>query len=283
MAHSIRSPQARRAIEYVRNISQGPPVPDKVRVTINFHPDSVHGDEWMITTLARDGFYRSQFETGNSNGGLTAYCGGDRWQWESGIFGAAYDGAEPSERPKYGALNHLGDTTGGSPRFGSCHLRLRPHVLSRSTFCYPDSCFEPANFGVGDRMDLIPLAAENSRSFDELDNYIEAHVHGHLILADDVEAAVLDPSYRNTEIEAAADKLGCPIEWHPGFWVNESQIIGFSEYRGSDEADMAAFLSENGVLTPRQIGRARKARRADPQLLKRVWHCLAKFGSPRAR
>jgi hypothetical protein len=41
--------------------------------------------------MARDGVYRSQFETRVSNGGLTAYPGGDRWRWESRIFGAAYD------------------------------------------------------------------------------------------------------------------------------------------------------------------------------------------------
>lgn len=52
------------------------------------------------------GVYRSQFETGTSNGGLSAHPGGERWAWESRIFGWAYDEATPTLHPKYGALNH---------------------------------------------------------------------------------------------------------------------------------------------------------------------------------
>ncbi|MCG7522665.1 DUF3626 domain-containing protein [Ruegeria sp. Ofav3-42] len=271
-------PSAQKAIDHVRRKSSGPPVPDHFQVTLNFHPDALHGNEWMIEVLARECVYRSQFETGNSNGGLTAHPGGDRWDWESRIFGAAYDNVEPSQRPKYGALNHLGFETGGSPRFGSCHLRLRPHVLSRSTYCYPDSYFDPTNFGVADRMSLISLAAHNDLSLDELDDYIEAHVHGPLVLAEDVEAAVLDPSYRDTEIEVAAQKLECPIEWHSGYRLSADCITDCIGFRGQSAADMAVSLVENDSLAPRQIGLARKNRGADPQLLKRVWHCVARFG-----
>lgn len=53
-----------------------------------------------------DGVYRNQFETGTSNGGLTARPGGARWRWEQRIFGGAYDDAPAGERPRYGALNH---------------------------------------------------------------------------------------------------------------------------------------------------------------------------------
>ncbi|NHA69386.1 DUF3626 domain-containing protein [Phycicoccus sp. CMS6Z-2] len=49
-----------------------------LRVTLNFHPDRVAGAGLTIDALARDGVYRSQFETGTSAGGLTAHPGGDR-------------------------------------------------------------------------------------------------------------------------------------------------------------------------------------------------------------
>jgi Protein of unknown function (DUF3626) len=41
--------------------------------------------------MADDGVYRSRFETGRSNGGLTAFPGGDRWRWEDhhAVAGAA--------------------------------------------------------------------------------------------------------------------------------------------------------------------------------------------------
>ena len=93
--------------------------------------------------MARDGVYRSQFETGTSNGGLTAHPGGDRWRWESRIFAGAYDDGSAAARPKYGSLNFRRRLAGGSPRFGSAYLRLAGHTLARTTFCYPDSVFEP--------------------------------------------------------------------------------------------------------------------------------------------
>ena len=108
--------------------------------------------------MARDGRYRSQFETGTSNGGLTAFPGGDRWAWESRIFGGAYDRAPAAERPKYGSLNFRRRAAGGSPRFGSAHFRLKPEMLDRTTFCYPDSFLEPTDFGVASAMPLIALA-----------------------------------------------------------------------------------------------------------------------------
>jgi hypothetical protein len=268
------------AICHVRSKSEGLPLPNDLPVTLNFHPDALHQDRLTIEILAQEGIYRSQFETGTSNGGLTAHPDGDRWRWESRLFGAAYDNADPALRPRYGALNYLRRMTGGSPRFGSAHLRLRPHVLSRTTFCYPDSYFNPVDFGVADRMSLIALAEDGRSSMDVLDSYIEAHVHGPLVLAEDVEAVVLDPCYRDTQIEAMAATLPCAVEWHPGFRMPVSRIEDCVAYRGPEVARMAVSIAIDGYVTPREIGLALKFNKADPQSLKRVWHCVAKFGSP---
>jgi hypothetical protein len=273
-------PRITEAICHVRNKSEGPPLPDGLSVTLNFHPDALHQGWLVIEILTREGTYRSQFETGTSNGGLTAHPGGDRWRWESRLFGAAYDNADPQLRPKYGALNYLKNVTGGSPRFGSSHLRLRHHVLARTTFCYPDSYLNPVNFGVADRMNLIALAEVGRASMDVLDSYIEAHVHGSLILAEDVEAIVLDPCYRDTRIEAMAATLPCAVEWHPGFRMPVSRVEDCVAYRGTECARLAASIAIDGYVTPREIGLALKFNKADPQSLKRVWHCVAKFGSP---
>ena len=72
---------------------------------MHFHPDRSHGNEPLLHHMARDGRYRSQFETGTSNGGLTAFVGGDRWRWESHLFDGAYDDAPAHERPTYGSLD----------------------------------------------------------------------------------------------------------------------------------------------------------------------------------
>lgn len=94
------------ALRHVRDRAGGGSLPAGVPVTINFHPDTRRLGLTTIELLAREGIYQSQFETGTSNGGMTAYPGGDRWAWESRIFGNAYDDASATLRPKYGALNY---------------------------------------------------------------------------------------------------------------------------------------------------------------------------------
>ena len=45
-------------------------------VTLQFHPDWPHAGGKVIESMAADGAYRSQFTTGISNGGLTAFLAG---------------------------------------------------------------------------------------------------------------------------------------------------------------------------------------------------------------
>lgn len=257
-------------------MSAGLPMEQPLPVTLNFHPDRSYKGIPILQALAADGIYRSQFETGTSNGGLTAHEGGSRWHWESRIFRGAYDGTSPAERPKYGALNHRLRPAGGSPRFGSAHLRLTPEMLLRSTFCYPDSVFEPAHFGVATRMALVSVAEADER--DALDDYIEAHVHGPLRLAGDVEALVLDPCYAGTEVEALARVLPCPLEWHPGFRLPVETLREHPTYRGPEFVELGVALARDGYLTPSIIGEAAHSGRYAPQDLKKVWHYLARFG-----
>ncbi len=267
-----------QAMAHVAMRSSGGPIDPKLRVTLNFHPDRLAAGVPVLEALGRDGVYRSQFETGTSNGGLTAYEGGDRWSWESRIFGIAYDNAPPEERPKYGSLNFRRRTTGGSPRFGSAHLRLRPETLARTTFCYPDSFAEPADFGVASAMSLIELAQADDK--DPLDDYIEAQVHGPLRLAEDVEALVLDPSFHGTGVEQAARRLGCPVEWHGGFRLSTAELRRHPDFRGPEYVELGIALAEDGQLDPRIIGIASRTGRYEDQDLKRVWHYVARFGSP---
>ncbi|MER5883281.1 DUF3626 domain-containing protein [Streptomyces sp. NPDC001941] len=274
-----RTPGA-RALSHVRELSSGPPVDPGLRVTLNFHPDrDAHGTT-ALAALAESGVYLSQFATGTSNGGLTAHPGGDRWRWESRIFAGAYDGAPPDERPVYGALNHRHSPVGAAPRFGSAHFRLTAATLRRTTFCYPDSCMEPTDFGTADRMALIPLALADDQ--DALDDCVEAHVHGPVRLADAVEALVLDPSHRGTPVEEAARRLPCAVEWHPGFRVTVDELRRHPGYRGPEYVELAARIAEDGVLDPRVLGDAALSGEHDPQAVKKVWHYLARFGAPRA-
>ena len=269
-----------RALAHIRRFSE--PARDDAAhpITLNFHPDIDVSGSTVIQQLARHGTYRSQFETGTSSGGLTAYRGGDRWNWESRIFGGAYDEGDPSFRPKYGALNHRDDPVGGSRRFGSSHFRLVPHVRSRTSFCYPDSHWQPSDFAVADAGPLIAMAKANARGLDPwLDNYIEAHIHGPLHVGTDVDAVVLDPSFRGTTIEAAAASLGCKVEWHDGFRLSLERIVDCEQFRGPDAASAIARIAEDGIVTPETLWRARD-HLLDYQTAKWVWHCMARYGHP---
>lgn len=268
------------AVAHVRALALGDAVPTGARVVLHFHPDAPAGGtrgRTVIEALADGKVYRSQFETGTSNGGLTAFRAGDRWRWESRLFGAVYDDAAPAVRPRYGSLLLDGDPYGASPRFGSSYLRLRPELLERTTFCYPDSVFDPRHVGTADRFALAALAARAPMD-DPLDRYVEAHVHGAVRVPDDVEALVLDPSYRGTAVEDAAGLLGCAVEWQPGYAAHIDDLRQHADYRGPEAVELAGKIQDDGALTPAALGPWRDRGDVDPQTLKRVWHLVARFG-----
>lgn len=271
-----------RALRHVAEGSSGPPVDPRLRITLNFHPDrtATATGRPILDALAQDGTYHSQFVTGTSNGGLTARPGGDRWRWESRIFAGAYDDAPAPERPVYGALDFRRQVVGAAPRFGSSHFRLRGTTLARATFCYPDSAAEPTDFGVASGMNLIALAEADEDEQDALNDYIETQVHGGVVLARDVEALVLDGSYRGTPVETAARRLPCPVEWHPGYRLTVRELHRHAGYRGQEYADLGGLVAERGVIDPRVIGDAARTGRYELQDLKMVWHTLARFGAP---
>jgi hypothetical protein len=249
----------------------------ELTVSLHFQPDwparSGGGDELVVEAMARDGGYRSQFETGTSNGGLTAHPGGDRWAWESRLFGGRYDAGPASARPVYGALDRGVRPHGPAIRFGSAYLRLRPAVLERTTFCFPDSFLLPERVVGVDEVAALEASAA-AAAHDDLDDYVEAHVHGGVRFDTDVEALVLDPCFRGGRVEAAAGRLGCAVEWHPGFRVATAALP--EEYRGPGPLALARSLGE--VLVPSVVGDARRTGLHDPQTVKQVWHLLARYG-----
>jgi hypothetical protein len=128
---------------------------------------------------------------------------------------------------------------------------------------------------------LIALAEADDQ--DPLDDYIEAHVHGVIDLTRDVEALVLDPCYRDTPVQAAARKLACPVEWHGGFTLTTAELRRHPGYRGPEFVALGPALARDGVLDPGVIGTASRTARYHEQYLKRVWHYVARFGTPGIR
>lgn len=278
MDRSNLAPEVQQALRHVAGVSSPGEIPAGAALTFNFHPDTDFGGRPMLAAIAESGFYRSQFQTGTSNGGLTAHPGGARWLWENRLFGGAYDQADAALRPKYGALARAGDDAGGSPRFGSCHFRLFPGIMSRTSFCYPDSFYDPGDFGTVTRMGNILAAVRAIAPEDPLDGYVEAHVHGPVSINDDVEALVLDPSYKDTVVEDLALKLPCAVEWHTGFLLSHAALPDLEFYRGPETAAFARELLQGAPLSPEALGRIRMQQPQDAALLKKVWHCMARFG-----
>lgn len=244
-----------------------------VGLTLHFHPDRKSAGATVIDALARDGVYRNQFETGTSNGGVTAFPGGDRWRWESRLFAQRYDAAPAAARPLYGSWNRHGDPYGGSPRFGSAYLRLRDDVVERATFCFPDSADEPTLFGGSTRLAEL-CAAADAASLDVLDDYVEAQVHGGVMVSRDVDAVVLDHCFRDSPIEDAARRLGCAVEFHPGFCARTADLD--AQYRTPAAVLLARSLG--ATITPATVGVAANSGLHDQQLVKHVWHLLARYG-----
>ncbi|GAA1597204.1 MULTISPECIES: DUF3626 domain-containing protein [Kribbella] len=240
-------------------------------LAVQFHPNWPHGSGTVVESMVGDGFYRSQFATGISNGGLTAFPGGDRWRWESRLFAGRYDDEPGAARPVYGVWNRRNDVYGGAIRFGSSYLRLKPELIERATFCFPDSARDPEDYGGRESLARLCGLADAAGS-DDLDDYVEAHIHGPVEFANDVDALVLDPSFIGTPVEEAARELRCPVEYHPGFRGTPATFD--PAYRGPETVALAREIGTE--LTPYLLGEA--ARGHPPQAIKYVWHCLARYG-----
>lgn len=278
---------------------------DHSRVALHFHPDRIDASGHTVAeSLLEDGIYKSQFETGLSNGKLAPRLGGSRDLWENNLFGDAYGAEVPlSHRPKYGALNLMLLPDGPSPRFGSCYLLLKPDSLEHCTFTYMDSHLEPIERGTIDVFDDIlasllldslerefsigvpgmrpPALIEhlsknlpriikdpaNESPARNLDFYIEAQRHGPVILNVDADILVTDPSFDGSHTGATLERTASK------FNLSQFRHCGFtlrdkdvpSDFRGTTMPSLASRISENGMINARIIGDAARDAMQHPQ------------------
>jgi len=299
-------------------------------ITVNFHPDRFSNNGLtIISNLIRQGQYHSQYMTGTSNGGRTAYRGGDRDIWEKRIFFDTYPpGAK--NRPVYGALNIFGYLDGASMRFGSCFFTLKDEVVVRCTYAYGDSSSTPKTlctfesfWGIADEIlreytqkGIIlnrvfthftePEVLSALLFFDHvpknmgrnLNNCIEVHVHGDVMLGDDVESLYIDESYRNTDIEVQActlcERYKITLQWIPERRLPIHHIDAL--FRGPKLGELARLIDEKfghkGYIDAELIGRGSRDSVCRPeawsrignetelfQYFKQLWHTVGYFGS----
>ncbi|AZQ11641.1 DUF3626 domain-containing protein [Shewanella khirikhana] len=299
------------------------------QVALHFHPDRFDSRGLMVAEgLAQDGRYRCQFETRVSSGLLSPEIGGARDHWERSFFGEVSN--ELTARPKYGALDLLRAPNGPAPRFGSCYLLTKPEVLERATFCFHDSYRNPCDKGTAEAFELV-MAALLTESFERryalgeyglspgklierllitlnedaqhrfmrplagnLDHYIEAQIHGPVLLGNDIDALVADPSFRGTEIEpllnALASRYDINLMWHRGLSLAVEDVV--SDFRGPSMPTLARRVAIDGQINAYAIGvAAREVSRFPTRWrdrghqadvlseLKWLWHLLVRYGS----
>lgn len=129
-----------------------------------------------------------------------------------------------------------------------------------------------ADSGMVDAARLPPAAADLPLD-DPLNDYVEAHVHGGVLLQRDVETIVLDPTDYDVHMTLLS-KLSCPVEIHPGYRVTANEID--PTYRGDAPVRLARTLGRE--ITSARLAAASRSRDYDPQAVKWLWHCLARFG-----
>jgi hypothetical protein len=272
-------------------------VREHARVALHFHPD--RPDDQLRTVaenLLDSGRYKSQFETRLSNGGLSAFPGGARDDWERALFGGAYhaEAVDSAHRPKYGAWDLMRHADGPSPRFGSCFFLLSPEASKRCTFTYLDSHQQPLERGTYDELDDIvaalfkdaftrdwalgtanlapprliehcltelpkPLPDPSDRAPSRnLDHYIEAQLHGDARLEMDVEALVIDPSFERTETGEVLAAL-CERYDIACRWHAGFELAPSAvprDFRGPTMPSLAKRVAIEGRLNAAAIGRA---------------------------
>ncbi|MEH7237728.1 DUF3626 domain-containing protein [Bacillus sp. JJ1562] len=267
------------------------------RIGLHFHPDRPDSSlKNVAEALLESGIYKSQFETGLSNGSVSAYPGGERDLWEKKIFGGAYqlEGTTNNQRPKYGALNLMLHPDGPAPRFGSCYFLLSPRVSYRSTYTYLDSHQDPKEKGTYEEFDMIlaalleeafvrefaigernltPVRLVNhllvklERSITDpasikpnrnLNHYIEAQIHGDISLKEDVDLLVADPSFKKTHVGRILEHL-C-LKYSIQLYWHKGFALMIDEvpqdFRGPSMPSLAKRIGQNNVIDASIIGTA---------------------------
>lgn len=174
-------------------------------VTINLTSDD-------LEKVFQDGRFKSQFETGDSEG---AYNPEKRNETEAIVFGYSTRTTSPEKRPIYGSIPEFGAAALARPGetgtwlYGDTRVVLKDSVRSRTTFTAGDS------LGMG----WNPSSVENPRlngasltTKKPYVGYIEAQIHGGVNVSDIKELVVKDPrkAYPNSPDpkDSVAAKIG---------------------------------------------------------------------------
>ncbi len=224
-------------------------------LTINLPP--VVNKESVLASLSSDGAYKNLWERGSrpSHPKAPKRSKADFLHKEHRTFAGTYNRAIPQERPRYGALNFLAAREGGAAVYGPAVLTLRPEVKERTTYHTRDSRFTNMEDAGGAGVMAGCLARRSDEDLQQLlkvangqlssgvygrdnhpeaftgSNYIEAHIHGEINLAQDLAGVSLHERYRGTPVgndaETMAKQFGVEMIWYkdPAFEVDTDGFL----------------------------------------------------------
>lgn len=185
----------------------------------------IHVPDDVLCLLAKDTYYRNQFETGQTRGQF----GQPRLIWEHNMFEGKYDKASAFDRCKYGRLlviNNPKDLSLCSP-YGTNYLELKSTIRPRITCCYGDSGCGAGKQKMGTldhfahllratSKEDLEILFERETTCDHLCWYFEIQIHGSINLSRDVARLVLHPDVKISAAEEAIwQKRGIPIDRNP--------------------------------------------------------------------
>jgi hypothetical protein len=78
---------------------------------------------------------------------------------------------------------------------------------------------------------------------------------------------VLDPT-------SPGVSLPCPVERHPGFRLSTQDLLRHADYRTPESVALGLAIARDGLITPDLLDTAD----APPQVVKHLWHHLARYG-----
>ena len=275
------SPWAEAAVAHVERRALGGPVDPALRVTLNFHPDRLHLGMPILRAMARDGRYRNQFETGTSNGGLTAHPGGTGGSGSSASSAVRMTGPPPRSGPSTAR-----STTASPPsavRRGSvrrtCGSRRTP---SRAPLSVTPTRFSSPNTSARRRTSTSPrrltddwaTGVPRPRQLRRGARPRRRRPRHAMSRRWSSTRSSVAPRWRRTPRPCRALSSGTAGSG------STSRRSAPPDYRGAHVVDVAVEIAVGDHLDPGVIGAAVATGRHDPQDLKQVWHHLARFGRP---
>ncbi|CAJ1343449.1 unnamed protein product [Effrenium voratum] len=231
-------------------------------------PVIIHVDLKTIAEfLRKDTHYRNQFETASSGGLLDTSV---RDKWERSLFGAAYEGAEPFHRPKYGVLNVWNDPQGiyGCEQYGDSYLVLKDLRL-RCTLAPQDSGGLPAQrlavldycahslmeYTDAELQEMVGLARHGREKIGDSQvvcqawgKYKEVQIHGEIDLSKHVERLVVPERHSDhaAEYDDLAKAKGWQITWAEEMERELEQKAGGAEMSREDFDNMLEKIADQG-------------------------------------